>query len=141
MPPPGGYEPINYTRIPAKRLFKGATLFAGYLGITAAATYIYFLTWKEIHRNEIEIRSANFAIMPMLLAERDRAYLKQLRRNRDEEADLMKNVEGWEVGTLYGEPLYKLNKPDTLVEPTYHEYYVHTHYKHMAKRADINMWS
>ena len=36
-----------------------------------------------------------------------REYLKQLRRNRDCERDLMADVEGWEVGTYFGQPLYK----------------------------------
>ena len=29
-------------------------------------------------------------------------------RNRDAEAKLMKDVEGWEVGTWYGHPVYKV---------------------------------
>ena len=36
-----------------------------------------------------------------------REYLKQLRRNRDCERELMSDVEGWEVGTYFGQPLYK----------------------------------
>ena len=60
----------------------------------------------------------------MMLAERDREYLKQCRRccatlttnlihsanlrNRDAEAKLMANEEGWEVGTWYGHPIYKV---------------------------------
>ena len=36
-----------------------------------------------------------------------REFLKQLRRNRDCERDLMADVEGWEVGTYFGQPLYK----------------------------------
>lgn len=43
------------------------------------------------------MRSARLAVYPMLLAERDREYLKQLRKNRDAEAELMKDVPGWEV--------------------------------------------
>lgn len=43
------------------------------------------------------MRSARMAIYPMLLAERDWEYLKQLRRNRDAEAELMRDVPGWEV--------------------------------------------
>ena len=30
-------------------------------------------------------------------------------RNRDAEAKLMANEEGWEVGTWYGHPIYKVN--------------------------------
>ena len=43
----------------------------------------------------------------MLLAERDRGFIKTCKANRDAEADLMKDVPGWEVGTWYGEPIYK----------------------------------
>ena len=72
-------------------------MFAGYVGITAFALYLYSITNKNIRKNEIEMRSAKMAIYPMLLAERDREYLKQLRRNRDAEAELMRDVPGWEV--------------------------------------------
>lgn len=72
-------------------------MFAGYIGITAAAIYLYNLNYKQIVKDQIEMRSAKMAIYPMLLAERDREYLKQLRRNRDAEAELMKDVPGWEV--------------------------------------------
>lgn len=72
-------------------------MFAGYLGITAGAIYLYNLTYKQIVRDKIEMRSAKMAIYPMLLAERDREYLKQLRRNRDAEEKLMADVPGWEV--------------------------------------------
>jgi hypothetical protein len=30
-------------------------------------------------------------------------------RNRDAEEKLMKDVEGWEVGTWYGHPIYKVS--------------------------------
>lgn len=72
-------------------------MFAGYAGLTLVSIYLYNLTAKRIQKNEIEMRSAKMAIYPMLLAERDREYLKQLRRNRDAEAELMRDVPGWEV--------------------------------------------
>lgn len=72
-------------------------MIAAYFGITTASIYVYYLTCKEIHQEEVEMRSGRFALAAMLQAERDREYLKQLRRNRDEEAKLMANVEGWKV--------------------------------------------
>lgn len=72
-------------------------MFAGYIGITTISIYLYSLTKKKIKKQEIEMRSAKMAVYPMMLAERDREYLKQLRRNRDAEAELMKDVPGWEV--------------------------------------------
>ncbi|XP_068622587.1 NADH dehydrogenase [ubiquinone] 1 alpha subcomplex subunit 13 [Battus philenor] len=141
LPPPGGYKPIPYKRVPAKTLFSGYTLFAGYIGITIGSIYLYHLTAKRIKKHEIEMRSAKMAIYPMLLAERDREYLKQLRRNRDAEAELMKDVPGWEVGTYYGEPIYKLVPPDALVEPIFHEYYAHSNPSDWFRRVCIKLRS
>lgn len=109
--------------------------------MTAGAAYIYYLNCKAVHARELEARSASFAIYPMLLAERDRAYLKQLRRNREEERELMKNVEGWKVGTWYGEPIYQTKDPDTLNPQTYHEYYVHNSWKDYQKRGNLALLS
>lgn len=69
------------------------------MAITAGATYLYSLNCKSVKKDRVENRSGRLAILPVLVAERDREYLKQLRRNRDEEEELMKNVEGWEVNT------------------------------------------
>merc|ERR1712183_1168643 len=57
---------------------------------------------KVVRKQEIEMKSAGLALIPLTLAERDREFLKQLRRNRDAEEKLMADVEGWEVGTFYG---------------------------------------
>lgn len=116
-------------------------MIAGYVGITAAGLYVYFLTCKKVEREAIEMRSARHCILPLLIAERDREYLKQLKRNRDEEASLMANVDGWKVGTWYGEPIYKTQNVDVLNDPIFKEYYAHTHYRHLAKRADLKLWS
>jgi NADH dehydrogenase (ubiquinone) 1 alpha subcomplex subunit 13 len=67
----------------------------------------------------VENRSGKLATLPLLMAERDREYLKQLRRNRDEEADLMKNVPGWVVGTWYGEPIFKTKPNDAFLDPSW----------------------
>ena len=78
-----------------------------------------------------------------MLAERDREFLKQLRKNRDAEEKLMKDVEGWEVGTFYGHKVYKVRTGhssslcvliilcfqtigDQLPMMTFDEYYIHT---------------
>ncbi|KAL4710961.1 hypothetical protein ACJJTC_017926 [Scirpophaga incertulas] len=141
LPPPGGYKPIPFKRIPAKTFFNGYAMFAGYIGITAGAMYLYRLNCKQIKRDEIEMRSAKMAIYPMIIAERDREFLKQIRRNRDEEAKLMADVPGWEVGTYYGEPVYTNIPPDTLVEPIFHEYYAHSSPKEWYRRAHLKLWS
>ena len=97
----------------------GYALFGAYLGMTAGSFYLYYLNVKSVRSRELEMKGASLAIYPMLLAERDRAYLKQLRINREEERDLMKNVPGWKVGTWYGEPIYTGKDPDFLVEPLF----------------------
>jgi hypothetical protein len=45
-------------------------------------------------------------------------------RNRDAEEKLMKDVEGWEVGTWYGHPIYKVS-PSVIVS-TVHFVLYHT---------------
>ncbi|XP_067634626.1 NADH dehydrogenase [ubiquinone] 1 alpha subcomplex subunit 13 [Eurosta solidaginis] len=141
MPPPGGYKKIPYLRVPAKSYFSSFQLFAGYAFIQVFGMYVYYLTAKGIQKEEIEMRSAQNVIMPILIAERDREFLKQLRRNRDEEAELMKNVPGWEVGTYYGEPIYKTLPKDQLITPIFKEFYAHCDYASYAKRAHLKLWS
>ena len=118
----------------------GKSLWGIHLAISSGALYLFYLNYKKVERDQIEMRSARFALMPLLFAERDREYLKQIRRNRDEEAKLMANVPGWEVGTLYGEPVFKTLPKDTFVDPTYREYYGHATYKDAAKRAHAKLW-
>lgn len=122
-------------------LLLGAGMIVGYLGITAGAAYLYFLNYKKIHIQEIEQRSAALAILPILQAERDREMLKQVRKNRDEEAKLMANVEGWKVGTWYGEPIFNTVPSDTWVLPKIQEYYVHTSNKEFSVRGNFSLWS
>lgn len=117
--------------------FLGAALIAGYLGMTAGAAFLYYLNVVSENKKDLEVRGASLAVYPMLLAERDRAFLKQLRINREEERELMKNVPGWKVGTLYGEPLLIGGDPNKLIEPKIQEYYVHSKYSDMKKRIEI----
>ncbi|KAL1139813.1 hypothetical protein AAG570_006790 [Ranatra chinensis] len=140
LPPQGGYKPITFARIPAKSYFGGGSLILTHLAITAGSLYLYALGYKRIERERIEKRSSMLAIMPLLQAERDREYLKQLRRNRDEEAKLMANVEGWEVGTYYGQPVYKTYDNDKLINPSPTEYFVHSSERDYKKFKDLIYW-
>jgi hypothetical protein len=45
-----------------------------------------------------------------------------LSRNRDAEEKLMKDVEGWEVGTWYGHPIYKVSL-SVIVSSVHHVLY------------------
>lgn len=62
-----------------------------------------------------------------------RRYLKEIRRNRDEEAELMKNVPDWEVGKLYNEKIFRSLPPEQLVDPDINEFYAHTRFLFMSE--------
>ncbi|KAF2366437.1 GRIM-19 [Trinorchestia longiramus] len=127
MPPEGGYSKINYEKVPAKRVFTAFRIFGAFAAIQSIAIYIrYKYTVPRIRYNEIEMRSATIALLPLLFAERDRAALLQMRRNRDAEEELMKDVEGWKVGTYMGEPIYKTLKDNDFHEPKPWEYFQHS---------------
>ncbi|XP_026466807.1 NADH dehydrogenase [ubiquinone] 1 alpha subcomplex subunit 13 [Ctenocephalides felis] len=140
LPPEGGYKPINFKRVPAKTFFSGITCFGILAGVTCASCYLYLQNWKDVRREKLEMRSGRIALHPLLLAERDREYLKQIRRNRDEEARLMANVKGWEVGKLYNEPVYKTVPKDAFVQPSFTEFYIHADYAAKADRNDLQFW-
>ncbi|XP_064097459.1 NADH dehydrogenase [ubiquinone] 1 alpha subcomplex subunit 13-like [Macrobrachium nipponense] len=140
LPPKGGYAPVSFKRIPAKSLFSGLPLFIGYGIATAVGGYIYYLTLKTIRHEEIEMKSADNALLPLLMAERDRSLLLQLRKNRDEEASLMSGVEGWEVGTYYGEPIYKTVPQSKFMDPIPKEYYAHGPTSSYSRGTHLNLW-
>lgn len=91
LPPAGGYAPINTKRIPPKSFFNGEyfqcdnvfnfyghdlvtgfAIFGMYLGVTAVGFCLYGYNYFLRKREEIEMRSARLAIVPLLIAERDR---------------------------------------------------------------------
>ncbi|BES87717.1 unnamed protein product [Nesidiocoris tenuis] len=139
-PPPGGYKPLDFSRVPARSVIGAKSLIAGYLAMSGAAFYLYFQNYKKIHRDDVEVRSSMMAITPLLMAEHDREYLKQLRRNRDEEAKLMANVKGWETGKYKGEPIFKTLPPDTLVKPIPLEYFAHGTMDNYQDWDNILLW-
>jgi len=89
---------------------------------------------------EMEMRSARFALQPLISAEKDRAYLKQLRKNRDEEERLMANVPGWVVGTLFGEEIYKSRPKDEWHDVKINEYYAHASYGDLNRYLDTSKY-
>ena len=42
------------------------------------AGYVYYLTWKKVRKDSIEMRSAKLALTPLLMAERDREYVSSI---------------------------------------------------------------
>lgn len=115
-------------------------MFVGYGVVTAFAGYAYFHTYKTLRNEEIEMRSGENAVIPMLMAERDRSFLKQLRSNRAEEEKLMSGVEGWEVGTYYGEPIYKTVPKQKFMDPIIQEYYAHGPSRAFSRGTFFSLW-
>jgi NADH dehydrogenase (ubiquinone) 1 alpha subcomplex subunit 13 len=134
MPPPGGYGRIEWAKKIPKKGLSGYSIFGIFFGITgvAWAGYVYECMLKKKWR--IEMTDARIAISPLLLAEEHRMYLRQLRKNRDYENELMKDVPGWVTGTLYGEPVYNnINKRFPVVHPE--AYWAHTRFSNMYDRV------
>lgn len=135
LPPEGGYKPIYYKRVPTVTWLKGWQWIAGYVAVSSVSLYLYTQTANLRKREDIEMRSSKNVIHVLIAAERDREFLKQVRRNRDEEAKLMANVEGWKVGTWYGEPIYKTLPKDQFIEPHAYEFWAHCDEKYFMDRA------
>ncbi|KZC09289.1 PREDICTED: NADH dehydrogenase [ubiquinone] 1 alpha subcomplex subunit 13 [Dufourea novaeangliae] len=121
MPPKGGYAPYQIERIPLRTVIGGRAGIAIFLTATISGYYLYTLEHKRVKKNELEMRSARLALMPMLTAERDRALLKHMRRMRDEEASVMKDFPGWQVGRFFEEPIFWTVAEDEFIEPTFDE--------------------
>lgn len=51
----------------------------------------------------------------------------------------MKNVPGWKVGTLYGEPLYK-TIGDNIIDPISLEYYAHANPDARYNMHTYDLW-
>jgi len=83
----------------------------------------------------MEMDESRSCIEPILLAEQDRIVLRQYRANRDEETKLMKDVPDWEVGTWFGEKVFKSRTyfPD---RPHVLDYYALA--RPSTQRIDIN---
>jgi NADH dehydrogenase (ubiquinone) 1 alpha subcomplex subunit 13 len=133
LPPKGGYGPINWARVPGKKRMSGYAAFGIFGVVTVLAWIGYFIEEKSKKRWILEMNDARLALSPLLLAEEQRSYLRQLRSNRDEENKLMKNVPGWETGKLFGEPVFhNLNNRFPVVHPE--AYYAHNSWDEMFDR-------
>ncbi|XP_032679131.1 NADH dehydrogenase [ubiquinone] 1 alpha subcomplex subunit 13 [Odontomachus brunneus] len=135
LPPKGGYAPFQTERTKLRSVLNAKKTFGLLVASTLFGMYGYGMTYKKIKKEEIEMRSAHFAIWPLLLAERDRSVLKTMRRNREYEAELMKDVERWEVGTYYGEPIYFLDGENQYRDPLFGEHFAHTDPNIFAERV------
>jgi len=127
MPPAGGYAAIDWAKRPGPKKWGGIATFGIFGAFTASMWVAWFFVRRQQKKEDLEMRDARIAILPLLVAEQQRAMLKQFRANRDEENELMKNVEGWKTGTLWGEPVYH-NVRNRWLWPATEEYYAHIPY-------------
>jgi len=140
MPPTGGYGPIEYARKIQKPRISGYGMFGIFIGVTTFAWVRWVFTQKKIVRpNRLEENDAKVALEPFLLAERNRLFLTQLRKNRDDENEIMKDVPGWKTGTWMGEPLLA-NQAGRFPIISPEEYYAHTTPYELYDRMNEKRW-
>ncbi|KAK3916327.1 NADH dehydrogenase [ubiquinone] 1 alpha subcomplex subunit 13 [Frankliniella fusca] len=126
LPPPGGFGKVQYEKVPHKVVFNGNRLSVAIIASYVVGSVAYYFSCQRMKKIYLEKRSGRIAVQPFLLAERDRQVLKQMRKNRDAEENLMKDVPGWEVGTLYGTPVYNTVGENEWIGYDYDSYYAHT---------------
>lgn len=97
MPPPGGYKALSYKRIPGQQYFTTRFLYAYFGAMTAISFVGYYAGQVRFRHKQLDNADREVAIHPFMLAERDRAYLKYLKKCRSEEEKVMKDVPNWKV--------------------------------------------
>uniref|UniRef100_A0A914BWW7 NADH dehydrogenase [ubiquinone] 1 alpha subcomplex subunit 13 n=1 Tax=Acrobeloides nanus TaxID=290746 RepID=A0A914BWW7_9BILA len=136
MPPPGGYRKFNWARTYPKVLVQPFVALPATTALILVGYWQGRQTLRRIQTERFEDHDIQNAMQPFLLAERDREWLKVLKRNRDYENELMKDVPGWKTGTWYGEPVY-FTLGDKWWDPIGMEVYAHSPSK---IRKDEYMW-
>ncbi|XP_050592426.1 NADH dehydrogenase [ubiquinone] 1 alpha subcomplex subunit 13 [Bombus affinis] len=125
LPPKGGYAPFNINRIKLRSFLTGRMGVGLFIVTNAVSIPLYYKNWVSERKRMLETKSRELATVPILLAERDRAMLKHMKRMRELEADVMKDVPNWEVGTFFGMPIYESVPEDTYIEPNFGECYTY----------------
>lgn len=85
----------------------------------------FHMSKREEGNARIEMRCGDIALLPFYYAETDRMLLKQLKKNRDYEEKLMKNVPGWEVGKWKGYQVFLSVGPNEYFKPSLLEFFAH----------------
>eukprot|EP00559_Dactyliosolen_fragilissimus_P009310 CAMPEP_0184855554 /NCGR_PEP_ID=MMETSP0580-20130426/764_1 /TAXON_ID=1118495 /ORGANISM="Dactyliosolen fragilissimus" /LENGTH=134 /DNA_ID=CAMNT_0027350095 /DNA_START=56 /DNA_END=460 /DNA_ORIENTATION=+ len=97
--PEGGFKKIDTIRSSfPRRGPKGWQLWAGSATLIAYGFYQIGQTNIENNKEKMHERKARYGILPILQAEADREYLEREYVNLKKEAEIMKGVNGWEVG-------------------------------------------
>ncbi|CAH8529443.1 unnamed protein product [Schistosoma guineensis] len=124
MPPPGGFVPIDVSRKMPKGYVHGLIT----LGALYTSTYVGFKVLKHMKGKQAKINredeECRIALAPFIIAEQERLYLKQLRKNREYEQNLMGDVAGWKIGHWFDYPVYH-NPRGLWCDPDVNEFYAH----------------
>lgn len=100
MPPPEGYGAFKYKRsLP----FKGPSGLAVVTALGLITGFGWYQQLGMLHEREALKREENqhrVNLLPFLYAERDRDAYRRQAAALAREAEIMKNVPGWEVGKL-----------------------------------------
>ncbi|KAJ7094464.1 GRIM-19 [Mycena belliarum] len=113
LPPAGGFEAVKYKRnLPLKG--PGALVILG--GVTALCSFgFYRLGLGNLERRELQREKtwARIHLVPLLMAEGDRATHALNQRGLAIETDLMKDVKGWVPGqSVYNNARYYTRDTD-----------------------------
>ena len=111
MAPKGGFPAIRTRRVLPRRGPSGAMLFSLAAGVIGYGFYKVGKGNDARRKLKEEKREARVAILPFLQAEDDARYNKAKAAFLAEEAEVMKDVPGWEVGK-------KVYNTDRWVAPT-----------------------
>ncbi|XP_072166617.1 NADH dehydrogenase [ubiquinone] 1 alpha subcomplex subunit 13-like [Diadema setosum] len=98
MPPKGGYASIDYKRMLPKRGASGYAMFAMAGAVMGFGFVTMYFSNRQRRKWIQEDREAKIALIPLVQAEYDREVLLRLRYNREQEAEIMKDVPDWTVG-------------------------------------------
>jgi len=141
MPPQGGYKEIKYERVLPQKLFKNWSFVA--LNVIALVYGTYYFRRRKRYMGKLAVERYDHynALEPLLQAEKDRAFLRHMRYNREVERELMKNVPDWTVGTLWGKPVYKTLPEGTLPDMVTAEWYAHRHEKQYEDYFFPDKWT
>ncbi|CAL7937342.1 unnamed protein product [Xylocopa violacea] len=85
---------------------------------------LYYKNWVMVRKDMIEKRSKELALLPLMCAARERIELKRLKHLRKLEAEVMNDFPFWEVGTLFGVPIYESLPENEYIPITLFNYYL-----------------
>ncbi|KAI0053682.1 hypothetical protein FA95DRAFT_1508227 [Auriscalpium vulgare] len=108
MPPPGGFEAVQYKRNLPLRGPSGLAILGG---VTALCAYGFYRVGKgNIEKRELQREKtwSRIHLVPLLLAEGDRDAFRRTQAALEREREIMKDVKDWEAGkSVYNNPRYR----------------------------------